>query len=201
MTTTCKIGWPALFRNKPFAMVGAVSQLATDRSSDGYIRVQAIEVVLALGQSNGSEALEQALAWLAKLIEDKTEDDQLRLSAADTLLDFPRTQYRTLLEIMSLGLNGDIHFGLDEVAAAFELMEDTPQWVNFADPWSFYSAEKSRQREELWRLEDDIDDLDLANEFPLFANQEYGYDLRYLCALNPQNRPQRSVPLRQRQEV
>lgn len=47
-------------------------------------------------------ALNAALDWLARLVTDEKEDWDLRLCAANTLLDFPRASYRPLLEALAV---------------------------------------------------------------------------------------------------
>lgn len=88
--------WPALFANKPAAALPALRELCADRGLDWYIRADAMDTLVASAKRGGPEALDAALAWVARLAADEQEDWDMRLSCGDILLDFPRPQYRAL---------------------------------------------------------------------------------------------------------
>jgi hypothetical protein len=48
--------WPALFRNKPDGVEPLLRELAQDRGIEWYMRIQAIESLIALGEWRGVEA-------------------------------------------------------------------------------------------------------------------------------------------------
>ena len=53
--------WPALFRNKPDAVEPPLRELAQDRGIDWYMRIQAIESLVAHCERRGVEALDATL--------------------------------------------------------------------------------------------------------------------------------------------
>ncbi|MDO8463686.1 MAG: hypothetical protein Q7S46_00310, partial [Gallionella sp.] len=93
--------WPAFFLNKPETVQPSLRALCEDKGMDWYIRANAIEAVIKFASKQETGALEQALAWLAGIVADESDDWELRLSAGNTLLDYPRTEYRALLENMA----------------------------------------------------------------------------------------------------
>jgi hypothetical protein len=147
--------WPALFRNKPNAVEPPLRALAQDRGIDWYMRIQAIESVVALGEQRGVEMFDAALDWMASIAADESEDWDLRLTAGNTLLDLPRDRHRMLLEELAARQSGwGVHFSREEVGEAFSV-GDTPKWrVHFGDPWVFYTPEAIARRQERWAEED-----------------------------------------------
>ncbi len=82
--------WPALFRNKPETAVAALRALSEDREVDWYPRANAVDAVVAAAQQQGSQTLDNALAWVAGIASDQQEDWEMRVSVSNLLLDFPR---------------------------------------------------------------------------------------------------------------
>ena len=70
------------------------------------MRIQAIESLVALGERRGVEALDATLDWAAGIAADESEDWDLRVAAANTLLDFPRARDRALLENLAAQQSG-----------------------------------------------------------------------------------------------
>ena len=93
--------WPALFLNKPDTVLPTLRALCEDKGLGCYMRANAIEPAIKIAAEQGASALEQAQAWLAGIVSDENEDWEFRLSAGNTLLDYPRTDYRALLEEMA----------------------------------------------------------------------------------------------------
>jgi hypothetical protein len=147
--------WPALFRNKPHAVEPPLQALAQDRGIDWYMRIQAIESLIALGEQRGAEMLEAALDWTASIAADESEDWNLRLAAGNILLDLPRARHRTLLEDLAARQAGRVvHFSSGDVREAFSA-GDTPKWRGrFGDPWVFYALEAIARRQKRWAEED-----------------------------------------------
>jgi len=159
--------WPALFANKPDAVLPALRELCADRGLHWYIRTNAADPVVALAERRGPEALDEALAWVARIAADEEEDWDMRLSCGNTLLDFPRRQYRSLLEDLAERQNGfGGYFSQDDVERAYAALEDAPDWRGRDDPWSFYRPEAIAARQQRWAREDaeenedDIADVD-----------------------------------------
>jgi SEC-C motif len=154
--------WPALFRNKPDGVEPLLRELAQDRGIDWYMRIQAIESLIAFGEQRGANALDERLDWAASIAADESEDWDLRASAANTLLDFPRLRHRVLLEDLAARQSGwGVHFSMEDVRHAFSVGNATPQWERFDDPWNFYSPRAIARRQERWAKEDA---KDLARE-------------------------------------
>lgn len=162
--------WPSFFQNKPESVLPALRALGEDRVADWYIRTCAIEAVVAAARRQGSDALESALEWLAGIVANEEEDWGLRLCSGNTLLDFPRIQYRSLLEDIAVrqGCLG-VHFSQDDVQQAYAAMQDKADWERFGDPWKFYLPGEIVARTQRWEKEDTEND---ADEWV----GDYGYD-------------------------
>jgi hypothetical protein len=160
--------WPALFCNKSDAIEPPLRDLAQDRGVRWYMRIQAIDSVLSLGERRGIEALDAALDWAASIAADESEDWSLRVAAGNTLLDFHRTRDRVLLEDLAGRQTGlAVHFSLADVREAFSRSDSTPEWRgHFSNPWNFYAPEAIASRQKRWEKEDaenpaaDAEDLD-----------------------------------------
>lgn len=147
--------WPALFQNKPDSVLPALRALCEDRNMDWYIRVNATDPVMAATARQGGEALEQALAWLAKIAEDEDENWECRLGAAAMLLHFPRDQYRQLVEGLEARQSGwGKHFDMQSIERAYTGQYYALEWERFTDPWEFYQADAIIKRQIRWREED-----------------------------------------------
>jgi uncharacterized protein YecA (UPF0149 family) len=146
--------WSALFADKPPIVVTALRELTADRHCDAYIRSNAAQAALFLAQQAGETERELALDWLAAMVEDEGEDEQLRLNLSMDLLDFPRERYRPLLETMAKGLAGDENaYDQESIETAYCEGIDRPEWERFADPWKFYTPEAIAQRRQRWAEE------------------------------------------------
>jgi SEC-C motif/Protein of unknown function (DUF2384) len=147
--------WPAFFRNKPQALLPPLQELAQDRGVDWYMRIQAIEAVLAFGERGGAEALEAALDWAAAIAADGSDEPTLRAMSAVKLLDFPRDRHRALLDRLAAEQTGRFRdFDRADVNKAYAAGRDEPHWRRFADPWEFYSPGSIARRQERWAKED-----------------------------------------------
>jgi hypothetical protein len=146
--------WPALFCNKPDAVESALRELAQDRGTDWYMRIQAIDSLVALGERHGAEALDAMLDWAASMAADESEDWDLRLAAANTLLDLPRARHRVLLESLAARQSGwGVNFSATDVREAFSRSDTSPERRRFADPWNFYAPEAIASRQKRWAEE------------------------------------------------
>jgi hypothetical protein len=151
--------WPALFRNKPDEVLPAVRALCENRSLNWYLRTCAMEPVVATAQWRGAEALDAALAWVAGIAADESEEWDSRMFAGNVLVDFPRKAYRSLVEALAREQEGPgAYFSLDNVRDAYAAGRDRPQWERFDNPWSFYDPEAIAERQERWQEEDSEDD-------------------------------------------
>jgi hypothetical protein len=161
----------ALFRNKPEAVEAPLRELALDRGVDWYMRIQAVESIIAFAQRRSADALEAALAWAAGIAADESEDWTLRLVAGNKLLDFPRERHRALLEDLAARQTGwGVHFSQDDVRQAFTAMNEKPHRDRFDDPWAFYAPAAIERRQARWAEEDhgdeESDEDDFAVEEP-----------------------------------
>jgi hypothetical protein len=163
--------WPALFRNKPESVLPALRALGEDGAVDWYIRTGAIEAYVAAARHRGSDALESALEWLAGIVANEEEDWNLRLCSGNTLLDFPRIQYKPLLEEMAARQSGfGVHFAQSDVTKAYMAMQDKADWDRFSEPWKFYSPGQITARTQRWAEED-------ARKNEAALGDAYDYDL------------------------
>ena len=163
-------GWPALFQNKPESALPALRALGEDSALDWYIRACAIEAYLAATHHQGSDAFENGLEWLAEIVANEEEDWDVRLCSGNTLLNFPRMQYRPLLEGLAARQSGwGVYFSLDEVQQIYAAMQDKADWVRFSDPCEFYSPNEIAARQQRWAEED-------AKHDALEWDGDYDYD-------------------------
>lgn len=153
-------GWPALFVNKPRSVVDAVRALAEDRSCEGYIRAQALDVVLDVALREGASDLEAAIDWEARFVTDPSEDWWFRAMAGMALLGFPRERHRAALRAIADGEaarreeRGFVGaFATEDIEGAFSAGHDQPDWQRFDDPWQFYTPAAIASRQERWRKE------------------------------------------------
>ena len=147
--------WPALFANKPGSAISALRALVGDRGLDWYIRANAVDPILAAAERDSELALDEALAWAAKLAADEQEEWMLRLCLGNTLLDFPREEYRPLLEnLAERQTRPDVHFSREDVQQAYSAARSEPQWRKWKEPWKFYVPDAIAGRQERWAKED-----------------------------------------------
>ncbi len=165
--------WPAFFQNKPETVLPSLRALCEDKGMDWYIRATAIEAVIKFVAKQGTEALEQALAWLAGIVADESDYWELRLSAGNTLLGYPRAEYRPLLENMADRQSGwGKHFGRDDIQQAYSETAIGPE--RFTNPWKFYEPEAIMQRQIRWREEDEKEKQRILNDVADYPNNPYG---------------------------
>lgn len=166
--------WPALFKNKPDSALSALRGLSEDRDIYWYMRVNAVEPIMAAAYRQGCEASDQALAWLANLVTDETEDWDFRLSAADILLDYPHPEYRTLLENMATRQTGlGKHFDEDDVRKAYE--DTQPRQDRFSNPWKFYEPDAIAKRQIRWREEDELEEKRVLKNIDDYLDYDSAY--------------------------
>ena len=169
--------WPALFRNIPESVLPVLRDLAEDYAVSWYIRAGAIEACVGVALYQGSAGLELALKWLAGIVSDEEEDWTLRLCSGNTLLDFPRVQYKPLLEEMAARQgNFGVHFAQSDVAKAYIAMQDKADWERFSNPWKFYSPDEIAARTQRWVEEDAGKDEAIVygtNDYDLYLDEPY----------------------------
>lgn len=164
--------WPALFQNKPDSVLPALRALCEDRNLDWYLRANAIEPVIKIAAEQGASALEQALAWLAGIVTNESDDWELRLLAGNTLLDYPRTEYRALLESMADRQSGlGKHFDRNNIQQAYSDTSKKPE--RFTNPWKFYEPEAITQRQIRWQEEDVKENLRRLSGDADYPNDPY----------------------------
>ena len=170
--------WPWLFANKPERVLVELRGVCADRSRDWYERANALGAVVAYEERRGSQALEEALDWVARRAADGSEDWDTRLSCGNLLLDFPRPRFRSLLDDLARRQPRDgAMFLADDVEDAFAASCDQPEWREREDPWAFYYPEAIALRQERWAREeaegdddfDELDDLSTSEGDPTFV--------------------------------
>jgi len=148
--------WPAIFDNKPASLMPALRALSEDRDFDWYIRACARDAMVAMAQRTDSATLDDALENLAAAAQDETEDWDYRMLAANTLLDFPRPQYRKLLETLAKRQKKfGAFFREDDVEKSYAKNKDKPdRGRHYKEPWAFYEPQAIAARQERWARED-----------------------------------------------
>jgi len=146
--------WPALFRNKPDSVIPDVEAFAWIHHAQPYMRVHAVEVLLASAARRGSDALDACLARTADWLSNELHDQDDRAMLASVLLDFPRSSHRAVLENLAALQQGRFAvFGHQDVEAAYA-GPDKPGWIRFDDPWKFYAPERIAARQRRWAEEE-----------------------------------------------
>jgi hypothetical protein len=146
--------WPALFCNKPDSVLSVVDVFAHEAHAEPWLRPNAVEVLLAAARRQGPEALDACLARVADQIAGESGNVEARSLVASSLLDFPRPAHRKLLEnLAALQKGGYPVFGLQDIKVAYA-GPDKPSWLQFDNPWEFYSPEKIEERQKRWEDED-----------------------------------------------
>ncbi len=160
--------WSTLFQNKPPTALLALRELSVDQTLDWYIRANAIDPVIDAAAVQGDAALDDALAWLAAVVADETQHWDVRLSGGSKLLDFPRDQYRPLLENMASRQSGlGAWFSQGEVEQAYKQRTDTPEKKRIREqPWTFYEPKVIVARQQRWKDEDERARLREAKGLP-----------------------------------
>lgn len=142
--------WPVLLQNKPDSYLGALRSLAQDPAAGWYTRVEAIGAVIARGHATGGAALDEALAWAARIAFADKEDLDVRVMTGSILLDFARPEHRRRLErLVDLQPEEVRAFDRQEISAAYLTRGREPQWATppFSDPWAFYELENMAKRQ------------------------------------------------------
>ncbi len=151
--------WAALFANKPASVVERVREIALDRTLDWYTRVQAPDVIINAGLMAGEAELEAALDWVATQFADPEDDSDYRNMTGNLLLDFPRERFRARLEQLAEEQarygSYNVTFDQDDIARAYSLLADQPDWMRRPEPWSFYDEDEILKRQTRWREEDE----------------------------------------------
>ncbi|MGZ8153886.1 MAG: SEC-C metal-binding domain-containing protein [Burkholderiales bacterium] len=164
--------WPALFRNKPDAVLQQVRDLAEDRSYDDFTRVEAINAAIACAARPGSQwPLDEALDWAAAIAFSADEALDVRLLVGDTLLDFARPEYRSRLEgVADLQPRIARVFGRDDIERVYAIGGEPPEWERLADPCAFYTPEALEERE---REQTRVEERFLEEDGDVFSDEPY----------------------------
>jgi len=159
--------WPALLRNKPDSITRAFQTLFRTRADNEYCRIVSADVLTAIAQRRGAAALTGMLSQLAGVVADQSESVEFRQYMAMLLLDFPRDEYRPLIESMAdVKSEIGVMYSRSDFESAFESKQDSPEWEQFTDPWEFYSAESIADRAEASEDDgsnDDHNEVDLSD--------------------------------------
>ena len=176
--------WSAQFLNKPDSVPPALRDLCEEREMDWYMRANALDPYIAAASRQGGDALEQALAWLAKNSADESEDWEYRLCSAALLLHFPRPQYRPLLEDLAAQQSGwGIHFDKQNIEQAYAGKYFAPEWERLKNPLQFYEPDAITKRQIRWQEEGAKENLRLLGEdteYPADAYDPYYFNEPYV---------------------
>lgn len=159
--------WSTLFQDKSPSVLLALRELCIDQSLDWYIRANAIDPVIDCAADQGEAALDQALAWLSTVVADENQHWDVRLSGGNKLLDFPRDQYRPLLENMASRQSGlGTWFNQSDVEQAYAQRRGSPGKKRVRNTWSFYEPDVIAARQKRWKEEDEkARQRELAGEY------------------------------------
>lgn len=154
-------------------MLLALRNLSMDQTLDWYIRANAIDPVIDCAADQAEPALDEALAWLAAVIADESQNWDVRLSGGSKLLDFPRDQYHPLLEHMASRQSGlGAWFNQRDVEQAYAQRVDHPEKKHPGNPWLFYEPDAIVTRQQRWKEDDEK-----ARLRELAEPMDYGDDL------------------------
>jgi len=119
--------------------------------------------VLAAAADKGSDALDEAIDWLATMCGDAANAADFRVVAGHSLLDFPRERHRSVMEaLVDLQQPGTMianAYDRHEIERAFGVGDD-PEWQRFDNPWQFYDPDEIDRRQERWLREAERHDPD-----------------------------------------
>lgn len=150
---------PWLFANKPDATAVQAQALAEDRCVGWYARCEAVDAVVGMAHGRSQASLESALDWLAGLVSNPDEDEDLRGLGGSLLMDFPRPRHRAMLDRLAAEQEiepkpGQI-FNATDVEKAFARNSDKPRWFPRGTPWDFYDDAQITARQKRWREEEE----------------------------------------------
>jgi hypothetical protein len=134
--------WPMLFANKPREVIGQLKDLVDDLRISEWMRHQAIEAHVAWFDLKDDPALEDALRWVATCAAAEDDVPDFRLLIGSILLDFPRAEFRPLLEkLVGTQTERIKHFDSGDIERAYARTK-LPAW---RDHWKdFMIPSKSR---------------------------------------------------------
>ena len=170
--------WPALFRNKRDAASQGLQAIAFDLNHGWRSRVTALECLLEAAHAQGPAALDEMLQRIARSVEDASEDWDYRIAASTLLLNFPRDDHRSILDILAdqqTRKDGIPHYDTCDVEDAYQLGADRFDWDRCSDPLEFYDPKNILTRQSIWNE----DDEELSFEDPHFEDADappYPYD-------------------------
>jgi hypothetical protein len=148
--------WTQLFINKLPGVLNALRDLGMDASLNCYSRYYAVETATDLSAQLDEKALDEALAWVAGIATNEEEDWELRLFCSSKLLDYPREEYRALLENMASRQSGWVlHFDEDDINKAYAEPNKRSRYLTTHDAWSFYNPQAIADRQQRWAKEDE----------------------------------------------
>lgn len=148
--------WTQLFINKPPGVLNALRELGMDASLNCYSRYYAVETTTDLSAQMDDKVLNEALAWVAGIVANEEEDWELRLFCSSKLLDYPREEYRALLENMASRQSGWVlHFDEDDINKAYAEPNKRSLYLATHDAWSFYNPQAIAERQQRWAKEDE----------------------------------------------
>lgn len=143
--------WPAFFANKPASVLATLRALALDRNVGWYMRIQAIDSVIAAAERRDERSLDESLDWACSMAADETEIWDLRLMSALTVLSFARDRHRPLLEALARRQSRrEAAFNLDDIAKAYAGTGSAPDWHGREEPWRFYDPTAIAERQDEW---------------------------------------------------
>jgi len=152
--------WSTLFQNKPPTVLLALRELSLDQTLDWYIRANAFDPIIDVAADHGDAALDEALAWLAAVVADERENRDVRFAGGNILLDFPRDQYRLLLENIASQNDIEAWFSPSEVEQSYKQGTGAPKKQRpKIQPWLFYEPDAIVERQQRWKEEDERDRL------------------------------------------
>lgn len=164
--------WPAITKNKPTKIIEKIKTQCNDKTTPWFLRTNLTDVVIERALTKGKDELEEALDWIANLVANKDEDWDFRLTAANSLIDFPRDRHLKLLSDLAKQQTGfGVHFNQKDINRAYQIGKDTPAWERLQNLWDFYDPKQIEQRQQRWLKEDSLSKKTTTN----IKKDDYNY--------------------------
>ena len=136
-----------MLKNKPESVADAVVALLDSKSALPWVREISAEIQLYGALEQGPGALEAFLKRIAAIASDESEAPELRRGMAEMLLDFPRDEYRSLIDAYAdVCFPGVLGYSEEQVEERFERKADGEDLHPSFDPYDFYSEKERRKR-------------------------------------------------------
>jgi len=126
-----------------------------DRRNGMFLRIEAAETLMDLAMRRGEEEVDALLDRMAAFATDRSDDFDVRMSAAQLLIDSPRERHRTFLEEICRNEDTSDHFTARDIEYSFGQVGHVAPVRDVEDPLLFYTEEAIQERQRRRNLADD----------------------------------------------